>query len=470
MKKRCPKHSYIWVLLLCVFLLFLSCQPTPHQEIIVNRSDDRLDKIIDASAKPIPIGTSDAENADGSQSFVSIQTQYGIPEEIHKTIPLGDNAPNISIDVFIQVPDTLTFPVYRVRQLPFSKEEMRSVCLYFAENGQVFSNAYMPAKTELLKMLAFVKDDAHAQSVNRDFRTEGFPSIEEMLVEEIELTENDPETEKYNWDAFLAGKEETNYCHFYDEALQSWFNFIPLEDGNGFVLNETNIFIVTEDLVYAGDHIGARPGRILQNVSLTRAEAEKKAEQLMKALGATDMVLSPAETQKAVHLNGYTYEELSQGWFLVYRKSIDGMPCFAQQYDSLTPAQQYNRQWPQERISMYVDSQGIWYVQWQGRSELMQVRNDNIELLPFEKIWTVLEGRLRSEFSWSADKLKAAEVTDISLGYCVIRTKNEEDIGSSIPAWLVTVRSETKSGLVQYSDFMINAVTGEFIQTDADHK
>ena len=100
----------------------------------------------------------------------------------------------------------------------------------------------------------------------------------------------------------------------------------------------------------------------------------------------------------------------------------------------------------------------------------MQVRNDNIELLPFEKIWTVLEGRLRSEFSWSADKLKAAEVTDISLGYCVIRTKNEEDIGSSIPAWLVTVRSETKTGLVQYSDFMINAVTGEFIQTDADHK
>ena len=196
MKKRCPKHSYIWVLLLCVFLLFLSCQPTPHQEIIVNRSDDRLDKIIDASAKPIPIGTSDAENADGSQSFVSIQTQYGIPEEIHKTIPLGDNAPNISIDVFIQVPDTLTFPVYRVRQLPFSKEEMRSVCLYFAENGQVFSNAYMPAKTELLKMLAFVKDDAHAQSVNRDFRTEGFPSIEEMLVEEIELTENDPERKK----------------------------------------------------------------------------------------------------------------------------------------------------------------------------------------------------------------------------------------------------------------------------------
>lgn len=98
------------------------------------------------------------------------------------------------------------------------------------------------------------------------------------------------------------------------------------------------------------------------------------------------------------------------------------------------------------------------------------LRNSHFNQRLLEKIWTVLEGRLRSEFSWSVDKLKAAEVTDISLGYCVIRTKNEEDIGSSIPAWLVTVRSETKTGLVQYSDFMINAVTGEFIQTDADHK
>ena len=115
-----------------------------------------------------------------------------------------------------------------------------------------------------------------------------------------------------------------------------------------------------------------------------------------------------------------------------------------------------------------MDSSGVWQFLWNGRYELGERLSESAALLDFDEAMELIRQRLRIENMSAADMgTRTVTVTDILLGYCIVPQKDEQDVGYTLPVWIVNYSvdaSISKASL--YFGFAISALNGANIHLE----
>lgn len=153
----------------------------------------------------------------------------------------------------------------------------------------------------------------------------------------------------------------------------------------------------------------------------------------------------------------------------MYRKCIGGLAGIAPRYgEQYAGEERYTERWPQETVSVYVDSGGVWQLLWDGRCETGERLNESVAMLDFDAVRELIKNRLRIENMSAANMgTKTVRVTDIGLGYCIVPAKDAKDEGYTLPVWTVNYTVDAAyAHATLYYGFAISALNGANIHLE----
>lgn len=129
----------IFFMLLAVCCLLSACQPTPQEEIVINRGDKVMEEKIAASAVPTMIPEAPVPT--------EVTRVYTFPARWEETYVAGDKL-TLRFEADITQREDGMYPVYSLREKEFTGEE-----------AQALLEAFLPAPPISLEALGDVKAD-----------------------------------------------------------------------------------------------------------------------------------------------------------------------------------------------------------------------------------------------------------------------------------------------------------------------
>ena len=87
-----------------------------------------------------------------------------------------------------------------------------------------------------------------------------------------------------------------------------------------------------------------------------------------------------------------------------------------------------------EEVEVDIDNKGIVFLWWENRMQAGEIQQENVQLLPFEKIQAIIEEQITMqdaarEIDWKIED----NVTSVELGTLCILTPNEKDVYTMVP-------------------------------------
>ena len=337
------KRIYTTLLaVLSLSLLLPACQPTPAEEIIVNKGDGALEEAIAATAVP------------SEQPLLPVD-EVGQRVE-HWTDELTIRGLTCTIDADIVLPDKQVFPVYRVRQRTLDADAGAQVLDYFLVDATGARETTRTREQVLLDLMLARKGNY----VSYD----GIVGVWEPYEEQEEdIARLEEELQTIGEEEFGPVPDTVPLDMPYTYALPDGGRVRVQVSQDGLYATAYGPYSITqpERWVIGGEAYPGEPvGTTLQNVKLTQEEAEAAAEAFLEQGGMTYLGL--AEAEKARILQDITYETLSEGWQLTYVRSDGGcIPVyyFNQQSGVLYQrSEDYAPRWYPETLRIYVDENG----------------------------------------------------------------------------------------------------------------
>lgn len=237
--------------------------------------------------------------------------------------------------------------------------------------------------------------------------------------------------------------------------------------------------IQTEKMVLMGDAIpGEKGGHGLMNVQINETAAIDTVNKLLTELGIYDLNL--ATIVKARELNNSMPSQPedvveTEGYYLTYMRSpgalntVDlGTGGLVRNYEepaTIAP-------WGQERIRVFVDHNGVRAFLWDYASEVVEVENTSVQILPFDQIITRLKQQLKYRYSYVQDLVKTdpfaemqIKINSIKLGLSMIGIMDKQNYCRLIPSWYVLYDEiYTKTGIIESEALVFNAIDGSQIE------
>ena len=450
------------IALLLSALFLCACVPTPEKDTVINRGEEDTVALIQTTPAPetVPIAQAAASVLPEKEELQTVGVKV---LHLDETYPLGIGDAQVVFDADVTVPDVESWPIYAVQKTQWDRENLKTFLLAVADGQPVYREWDSVTKEYLAEAIAAIENSEKVRAMDEVFRASGEMTTKEKLMQDYESASISILRTPIDWNS--VPDDGSLYCSVWREDIQAYWNVMAFEGSLQF--GAFDQLIQNEDMVRQGEYVGARPGRELKNLSLTREEAEEKAE----ALGIADVALAQSACRKAQRVNIYTSEVQSEGWQLVYRKNIAGLAGVAPAYHELGAIDKsFTQGWPQETVTVYVDSIGVWQLLWNGGCEIKERLSDSTALLPFGDALELIKSRLRIENMSAADMgTKTVRVTEIELGYCVVPQKDRQDAGYTLPVW--TVNYELDASIAPhhatlYFGFAISALNGANIHLE----
>lgn len=453
------------LVLLLAALLLAACQPTPETDYVVNRGEEDSDAMIRTTPAPDAAPICDAIAALPQGARTEAHTVTGRWREDASDV----GGATLRIDADVIVPDLVKWPVYAVEKSAWSVQDRVAILKAAANGAPIYTpGKYMHAsKAYYERILKEMRDSERVATVDRIYA-------------------EDPDSGQ-TWTAFVQEyyrvAPETVELIPFDEASASGdytIAFYRLSEPDvymDFDAGETRLAlgvfdqkIDDENRVRQGEWPGAEPGRELVNPSLTLSEADEKAQAFLRQIGFGDAALSAAETLKAQRSNFYTLAVESEGYLLVYRKDVGGVPAIAPDFpEAIVPEETYAAAWPQEYAALYVDSEGVWSLSWRNPMRITETLTESVALLDFDTALRMVRTRLRTENANAADRLIADVcVTRLRLGYSVVPKKDAQNAGCTLPIWIVDYEIRFEDGRTVPYSFTLNALNGANLHLDLE--
>ena len=236
----------------------------------------------------------------------------------------------------------------------------------------------------------------------------------------------------------------------------------------------SNANIQPESWVLDGDAIPGEAPHMLENVTITKADACSLAESVLARLGRTDMALAESESFKARCLD--SWDVISEGWQLTYVTSVPGTKAVNYRYyansNGLFHQEEdaYASPWSQERISFYITENGMEAFTWENAYSMDAIINTDAELLPFTDIQSQVRKQLKYGLSWMTDPVAYGFgdrilVTRILLTTTIAKLKDQQDIACMVPTWAIFyIGSGQQGNGYDESLLLINAIDGSQIK------
>ena len=431
--------------------LLAACQPTPAEDIIVNRGDGALEEAIAATAVP------------SEQPLLPVDE---VGERIERwTDELHIRGLTCTIDADIVLPDKQIFPVYRVRQRTLDAKTVTETLAPLLA-GATGACETTRTREDVLLDLMLARKGSYAV-YNGVGVWEPYDGQEEDIARLEEELKNTPE------ETFGPVPETVPLDTPYTYALPDGGRIRVRVSQDGLYATAYGAYsgVQPESWVMAGEAYPGEPkGTTLQNVKLTQAEAEAMAQAFLEQAGLTYLGL--AEAEKARILQDITFETLSEGWQLIYVRSDGG--CIPVYYYNQQTGYLYQRsedyapRWYPEALRLYVDENGIQSFEWSRPLEIVETMNENVLLLEFDEIREQITQAIAHGYAYMSEKMGgsgnyAVTVNRIVLTNVLVPMRDTVEYQMLVPAWVVFYEEDLGLGEPLRDFIAVNAVDGSLV-------
>lgn len=438
----------------------IACQPTPIQDIVINKGDAETNPSIQEmlASSPAPF------------------TPYEAPahvvreaEEIRGCV--------FSMNADVDVPQVEQYPVTLIEKWGLSDEEIVNWAQYFAGSAPLIQakektkDDYAEEIAEQYERLSELEEQY--ERLNQDAAT--MELIEEGKAYIADLQEkhkNAPET---------AASLPFN---IQDYPRDQWFSFAADEGrisfeatrgGQRFAFRRDPSEGAYVESIYPEDERHAEPSDrkwkkyLDEEYPFPKEAAIAVAEKALLDLGLTELAVSA--TEKSCFFRDE--QLLSKTWVVTCTRNNHGLLSYrllsARTFNTAKPV--VGAPWAVEHAVFFIDETGIRSFYTDGLGREAQVLVDNVALLPFDKllehietilrqIWTVPEGSNVANY--------IVEVQNIALRSSLISVRDERERGISIPVWhityLLTDLSEIGDVRFETMHLTLDARDGAFIE------
>ncbi len=435
----------ILILLTLFCLLFTACQPTPDEEAVTNRTDGTLLQAV--VSPPVEAYTYDAP-ARWDETFVPRNREIRICADVE--VPTAEQFPIVTIRRHrLTAGDVLDFlsalcpGVWIVRENEYSREEL-------TEDLKRASNCYLG------------EDDETGEQI--------FGANEEEMRRIQKLIENAP--------------AEDSFAPLTESGVTFPMRDIPVRDSRGAVWYLTAISKETRSLLQLKRHRDTavctetmakqtdagiyRPEGLL-NGTVSEQEAIRTGDAAIAALGLSDYRVADAE--KAIEYQRGTLAEYSEGYLLHYVPALEGtVPCWYAEARNPSFLQfteddiqtTYAPAWTQEAAELYVTEDGLVAFSWSDPKEHVMTANENVRLLPFEKI----QGSIKKLLEYGLGNYGGSPVLvkRVVLTTSVAQIPDQGDEAFLVPTWAVFLTTEEDEAIHSgVCVLLINAMNGTYI-------
>jgi hypothetical protein len=367
------------------FALMFACfttayQPTPEEEIIVNKGDDTLGEAIQNT----PTNTTGTIPTAAPEEDVTgkLRASLGAPERWTYSGQSADGALNIVADADVTVPNALALPVANAELREFTQEDIDKVVeVFFGEgltwyDGNTFTKEWVEEQLIAERASLAVLDPNDSEyEFWKSKGEEGIKYYEEMYESAPyeadlpvmgtairKLTEGDRE---YNGVSIRTQIGEDTYRFECGDWLRDQITAI----GAGIGRNYVSYF----DGVYRDTPWG---------LSLAKEQAAQQAKDIVSQL--TDELklcfVAPAATFR-------DSTERNWGWACVFMREVNGVGTMYTCED-VGSDMESNVQYPvrYEKIIIVLDDEGLIGFRWERPMSVTSIENENTAVLPFDEI------------------------------------------------------------------------------------
>lgn len=487
------KSLLILFVIVMVAVSTAGCQATPEKEIVIQKDIEQL--IEKAIAKDdTQRGASLAENLNAPATYTASFDGYN-----------GDLT--VNADAIVTVPDSDDISVMRVSKHCFTQEEADKMIDVFLQGATLYEIDLSLTREEIQeKLVTYYAMRDGAIPINMDGEN---PDDVEKLEQIIEYYESlladapetneliaatttfhapatliNPDAQVIDGTAAVNGKVAYLYINngFFNEndIEATYVNATTQMDGN---YNSSHYTLLSRK--------DTAEAQIPESFTMTEAEAQSVAEDILAQLGIADMacagirfaVMSDeipggnavADAGKEAALSP---EQLANGkwaYSLQYQRAVNGIPVTLTREDgnSVEEENSVSVPWPYERLELIVDETGVVYFHYLSPYAIRETVTENASLLDFSEIISVFEKMLPITYGYldeegTADELHV-KITEVRLGLMRITEQNSRDSGLLIPVWdffgtTTVIPDEGESYTNEINTLLtINAIDGSVI-------
>lgn len=391
-----------------------------------------------------------------------------VEQSVQKDFPVGKNGARCIINTTLKTPVEAKAPVFSAQYVEWTPDDIKRIFTRISDSQSLYAGTFTPDKQYLLEKLDRLEQNPRADEISRGLAEIGQPTLKEQILSWIEALPESVSENPQNWEKYKnVMPAQTALCHFYSESQHSYFNLLFLKNIYGeqdqtLLFSSVSDLIQSEDLVRSGEYVGAKPGRELNNVSLSSEDAIEKAETLLDSLGVRGMLLSSKE--KAQRVDVHTGEVLSEGWSLVYHRNICELPCSAAAYQDIY-ALKGNTYCgvSDEEITLYVDSDGVWTFSWRNPTSVLDKHIQVVSLIDLETLLNRIRELMDETVSHYEENdvtVQKIQITRVFFHYKLLRDPSDNSI-TARPVWEISFEMDASFAPHPISaSFMIDAADG----------
>lgn len=397
--------------LLLVSCFTTACQPTPTQPVVVNKNDDALEKVIEASPAPTQ--------------------KYEAPA--HWNEEYFEKELSISVDADLKLPEVDAYPIYKVEPRYFTKEQVQILSDALFGDAEVMGVNQRWTKSQYEELIVHFKQ-SHQQGNSGKSDKE----FEEDLTDLEQRWQDAPEAvEPFNMQEAMALFDETGRI-----TLQA--DMGRKEPAELTAINDEKFgphmgFSNNDGLGYEEHLVQDTTG-----LQLSLPDAIQQAQDLLAELGIDYMDVAYTDIGVAYGREGENTDNHPRCYLIYFTRTVDGIPTT---YDWRTGAasdnDDYDIVWSYERIIVGVDDSGIVQFVWAGNAVLAEKMTENAQLIPFEDVKerfiqgmknTYIYPEDPSALEHSATNSTHFDVDRVVLGMSRIKLKDNGGY-SLVPVW-----------------------------------
>ena len=422
MKKR------VCIMLLAALVLFCACQPTPKQEVVIQKD---FDKMIE-KAQATPTVEEDTIAAQGSDPDVKpINPAQQSDEHVTETFTGRSDAFKVTIDADVIRPDG-PLPIVRVQPSEFNAENLQPYFETLTKGEDFYLKKELESKEYLEKQIADMQAevDAGLPSLDRDGLSE------QDVQRDIEYWKSEIEKLKQRWEKASDGPgtptrrlsdvdwedipsylgwdlrtidEQANFSFRQNAAVKEGDHIIPYIQSSVYYYNRNREPATTSHLFrrYA-DVTGKSTIPNGTNLNLTPTEAQMEAERLIGEIGIRDMAADRVYLMQEKVLDGgnegviindklpkdYAYQYLYE---IRFCRKVNGcsvvMPSFMGS-SSIHSETEYAPEWSYEELYVRIGNDGVCAFSYLAPLEVVETVVEDAKLMPFSDILAIAEKML----------------------------------------------------------------------------
>ena len=439
----------------CVLIFtysMLACQPTPTQEVVVNKQDaqysDEVFSTVSPSTTNIP------------------KSQYVYPKEaLNEHVFAFDNHLDLFIQTMVDVPEDFSPCIQKMTQRTFTREQFESFIALIGDESMLYyasprDKAYWAE--QLVRAQNGTPDGDGNLVVDSDYVT--------YCQAQWEKAPNTIDNEPFLLDDLTNGS-----------AFDCDINF-PQNKVGSVGMSANGIFTYKRDRSIVSnvnrDTVESNSMQ-MPNVLVDNVTALRQAEEVLQALAAPDLVL---DTTEEVAITYDDAEKLTGALQLVFVRQSGGLTGYDMGKSFLMTAKSwpsFGAPWPQERLEICVDEAGVATIEWTGMSAELD-ETATVELLPFDQLKTRVLAQIQyfSAYPYHTKWYFSSTIHSWRLGTSLTSLADSPEAGIMIPTWYVKYTesagpSSEERTAYQATERMVafNAIDGSYIEprvTNAD--